>query len=286
MTRLGVVFWGGLVLASGFATFNVKYAVQGIEDELARARRQTIAEQQEIRVLSAEWAYLNQPERLAELNRNLLQLVPMTAKQLQGRVEEIALRVPRAPGRRCDAADDDGRGPGGGDRSRSRPQPCPPAPPRIETLLAAASAVPPLAAAPAGSIRAGEPPVANVQAVGIRPAHAADAAADATGTETVGAEAQLADAAGDARSADADRAVALAEALHLLGIDAGGLHPQNWWAKAAPIAAAHAAEARGSDAKGGETQVADAASGAARAADTTKGRGGRAGRGAARARRR
>ena len=49
MTRLGVVFWGGLVLASGFATFKVKYAVQGIEDELARVRRQTVAEQQEIR---------------------------------------------------------------------------------------------------------------------------------------------------------------------------------------------------------------------------------------------
>ena len=41
MTRLGVVFWRGLVLASGFATFKVKYAVQGIEDELARVRRQT-----------------------------------------------------------------------------------------------------------------------------------------------------------------------------------------------------------------------------------------------------
>ena len=96
MTRLGAVFWGGLVLVSGFATFNVKYAVQGIDEELARVRRQTTAEQQEIRVLSAEWAYLNQPERLAELNRSFLQLSPMTAKQLQGRVEEIAMRAPPA----------------------------------------------------------------------------------------------------------------------------------------------------------------------------------------------
>jgi hypothetical protein len=95
MTRLGVVFWGGLVLASGFATFNVKYAVQGIDDELVRVQRQILLERQEIRVLTAEWAYLNQPDRLAELNRNFLQLAPMTAKQLQGRVEEIALRAPR-----------------------------------------------------------------------------------------------------------------------------------------------------------------------------------------------
>src|SRR3954451_4613397 len=98
MTRLGAVFWGGLVLSSGFATFNVKYAVQGIDDELGRVRRQTLAEMQEIRVFSAEWAYLNQPERLAELNRNFLQLAPMTTKQLQGRVEELALRAPPAGG--------------------------------------------------------------------------------------------------------------------------------------------------------------------------------------------
>src|SRR3954466_13079329 len=98
MTRLGAVFWGGLVLGGGFATFNVKYAVQGIDDELGRVRRQTVAEQQEIRVFSAEWAYLNQPERLAELNRNFLQLAPTTTKQLQGGVEELALRAPPAGG--------------------------------------------------------------------------------------------------------------------------------------------------------------------------------------------
>ncbi len=252
MTRLGVVFWGGLVLASGFATFNVKYAVQSIDDELARVRRQTIADQQEIRVLSAEWAYLNQPERLAQLNQNLLQLAPMTTKQLQGRVEEIALRVPRAPG--ADAA----------------PQTMMAATPstepsRIETLLAAASAVPPLSAASSRTVRAGEAPAASAQVAG-----GAAHAAGATGTETVGAEAQLADMASDTRSADADRAVALAEALSLLGIDAGALHPQNWWAKAAPIATAHAAEARGGDAKGGGTGVADVAAGATRTADTAK----------------
>src|SRR5205807_2344040 len=58
MTRLGILFWLLLVLASGFTTFKVKYAVQDIEDELSRVRRQTIAEQQEIRVLTAEWTYL------------------------------------------------------------------------------------------------------------------------------------------------------------------------------------------------------------------------------------
>ncbi len=76
--------------------FKAKYAVQDIEDELNRARRQTIAEQQETRVLTAEWTYLNQPERLAGLNRRFLGLTAITAKQLQRGIEDIPLRVPAA----------------------------------------------------------------------------------------------------------------------------------------------------------------------------------------------
>jgi cell division protein FtsL len=97
MTRLGTVFWVVVVLAAGFTTFKVKYAVQDIEDELNRARRQTIAEQQETRVLTAEWTYLNQPERLAELNRRFLGLAAVSAKQLQHSIAEIPLRAPAAP---------------------------------------------------------------------------------------------------------------------------------------------------------------------------------------------
>ena len=97
MTRLGAVFWLVLVLAAGFTTFKVKYAVQDIEDELSRTRKQTIAEQQETRVLTAEWTYLNQPERLADLNRRFLGLGAITAKQLQRRVEDIPMRAPVAP---------------------------------------------------------------------------------------------------------------------------------------------------------------------------------------------
>jgi hypothetical protein len=94
MTKLSVMFWLGLVLTSLFAMFAVKYAVQNLEDQLAHVRKQTIAEEQETRVLNAEWTYLNQPERLADLNRRFVQLVPITPRQLQQRVEEIPLRPP------------------------------------------------------------------------------------------------------------------------------------------------------------------------------------------------
>jgi len=97
MSRLSIVFWLILVLGTGFTTFKVKYAVQDIEDELARVRKQTVAEQQEIRVLNAEWTYLNQPERLAELNRKFLNLTPVSTKQLQQRIADLPLRPPPPP---------------------------------------------------------------------------------------------------------------------------------------------------------------------------------------------
>ncbi|HLY47280.1 MAG TPA: hypothetical protein VKQ73_17005 [Stellaceae bacterium] len=96
MTRVGALVWFVLVLAAGFATFKVKYAVQDIEDQLNHVRKQTVAEQHEIRVLNADWAYLNQPERLADLNRRFLGLVPITAHQLQQKIADIALRPPPA----------------------------------------------------------------------------------------------------------------------------------------------------------------------------------------------
>jgi hypothetical protein len=106
MTRLGVVFWCVLVAVAGFTTFKVKYAVQDIEDQLNRVRRHTIAEQQEIRVLTAEWTYLTQPERLADLNRRFLQLAPIAARQMQRSIADIPLRAPAAPATPPDVAPD------------------------------------------------------------------------------------------------------------------------------------------------------------------------------------
>jgi hypothetical protein len=106
MTRLGVVFWCVLVAVAGFTTFKVKYAVQDIEDQLNRVRRHTIAEQQEIRVLTAEWTYLTQPERLADLNRRFLQLAPIAARQMQRGIADIPLRAPAAPATPPDVAPD------------------------------------------------------------------------------------------------------------------------------------------------------------------------------------
>jgi hypothetical protein len=94
MIRLGTLFWLLLVSTTGFAMYGVKYQVQALEDELARAKRATIAEEHEIRVLDAEWAYLTRPETLEEMNRRFQSLAPMETKQLHMSAADIPLRAP------------------------------------------------------------------------------------------------------------------------------------------------------------------------------------------------
>jgi hypothetical protein len=98
MIKVGTLFWLVLVSATGFAMFGVKYQVQALEDELARTKRATMAEEHEIRVLDAEWAYLTRPETLEAMNRQFLSLTPISTKQLHSTAADIPLRpVPPAP---------------------------------------------------------------------------------------------------------------------------------------------------------------------------------------------
>jgi cell division protein FtsL len=96
MIRLATVLWLVLVAFVGFGMFKVKYEVMDLEDELARANRAIVADQDAIHVLKAEWAFLAQPSRLAELSRRHLDLVPLGTSQL-GQIDAIALRPGTVP---------------------------------------------------------------------------------------------------------------------------------------------------------------------------------------------
>jgi cell division protein FtsL len=96
MIRLGTLFWLILVSATGFAMFGVKYQVQALEDEAARTNRATAAEEHELRVLEAEWAYLTRPETLEAMNRRYLSLGPIVTRQLHATATDIPLRPPPA----------------------------------------------------------------------------------------------------------------------------------------------------------------------------------------------
>ncbi len=92
MLRLATLFWLLLVATAAGGMYAVKYRVQGLEHALVKLDRATIAEQREIRVLDAEWTYLNRPGALAQMNARFLSLVPITAQQLRTSVADIPMR--------------------------------------------------------------------------------------------------------------------------------------------------------------------------------------------------
>ena len=71
MIKLPSLFWLIVVATAGFAMFAVKYEVQALADQLARTVKQTDDTERDIRALEAEWAYLNRPDALAQLNQRL-----------------------------------------------------------------------------------------------------------------------------------------------------------------------------------------------------------------------
>ena len=97
MIRLSTVFWLVLVSATAFAMFAVKYQVQALADELAQTARRAAGAEHQIRALDAEWAYLNRPDALAQMNQRYMSLVPIATKQLRTSLTDIPLRPPPPP---------------------------------------------------------------------------------------------------------------------------------------------------------------------------------------------
>lgn len=65
-----------------FALFQVKFKVQELHREAAELKRELQHEKDSIHVLKAEWAYLNQPERLYHLSQKFLDLKEVKPDQL------------------------------------------------------------------------------------------------------------------------------------------------------------------------------------------------------------
>ncbi|MBY0512242.1 MAG: hypothetical protein K2P94_19075 [Rhodospirillaceae bacterium] len=66
--RASYFLWGALAIGVGVSLFLVKYKVQALEDELHARQAQVTRDRGAIRVLQAEWTYLNDPERLRRLS--------------------------------------------------------------------------------------------------------------------------------------------------------------------------------------------------------------------------
>ncbi|HLJ19344.1 MAG TPA: hypothetical protein VKU84_04065 [Stellaceae bacterium] len=91
MFRLATWGWLSVVGIAGFATYEVKYQVAQVDEELGRVNRSIDSDRDQLRVLSAEWSYLTQPARLDQLRQRHLNLVPVTRAQL-GSLDQIPFR--------------------------------------------------------------------------------------------------------------------------------------------------------------------------------------------------
>jgi len=65
-----------LAAAISYGLYQLKYDVQRLESELQGLNRELIGEREAIRVLEAEWSFLNRPQRLQELAARHLDLAP------------------------------------------------------------------------------------------------------------------------------------------------------------------------------------------------------------------
>ena len=91
MKKLAILVWAALSAGLALALFDIKHRVQGLEGELARAHAEVLRDQEAIRILKAEWSYLNRPSRISDLARRHLALEPLSSQQFV-RLEDLPVR--------------------------------------------------------------------------------------------------------------------------------------------------------------------------------------------------
>ncbi|WP_419905681.1 cell division protein FtsL [Kiloniella sp.] len=82
MKNLVLTLWIVVGTACAIVLFQVKHEVTDLEDQLASVEAKIKSDKQTIRILQAEWSYLNRPERLARLSSRYLDLKPLDPAQI------------------------------------------------------------------------------------------------------------------------------------------------------------------------------------------------------------
>ena len=98
-----ILRWTTLLWLVAFAVavglvFQIKYAVQSLDDQLAYAQTRIQNDREALHILRAEWSYLNQPQRIARLAQRHLEMIPLTAPQI-GRIAALPPRPEAMDGR-------------------------------------------------------------------------------------------------------------------------------------------------------------------------------------------
>lgn len=82
MMRYSLLIFVSIIALGVFGLFKVKFKVQDLRKNLALIEKKINQEKTSIHVLSAEWTYLNQPERISKLAAKYLKLEPMKLSQI------------------------------------------------------------------------------------------------------------------------------------------------------------------------------------------------------------
>jgi hypothetical protein len=98
MIRVGTMIWLGLIGASSAFLFKTSYEVQSLEGDLRGLNRSILREQDSIRVMHAEWAFLNQPSRLQALTDQFTKLRPIAPTQMLASAADLPMPLPSLDG--------------------------------------------------------------------------------------------------------------------------------------------------------------------------------------------
>jgi hypothetical protein len=74
MIRITTLLWVALLVIAGGTVMHVSYQVRHVEQRLSELNRDTRLEQDKLRILSAEWDTLNDPQRIDTLSKRYLTL--------------------------------------------------------------------------------------------------------------------------------------------------------------------------------------------------------------------
>ena len=92
MRSLFYVLTALAVIGLAFWAYRENYETQEAQGKAEQLQRQIANSRQRLRVLNAEWAYLNRPDRLrdlTEINSDKLRLLPLQPYQF-GKIDQVA----------------------------------------------------------------------------------------------------------------------------------------------------------------------------------------------------
>jgi len=175
MIRLPTFAALSFALLSGLALYGVKYRTERLDRTIATTVRETEALRARTGILKAEWALLNDPDRLSDLALRHLALKPIDPRQfvslddLDRRLPPIRTEEEPAPAEvPLAAAAPAGAGPKGEEKAAVAALSAPPAAlPAAPAAVPAAQTAP--AAAPAGAAPPAAPPASPRVALAVRP---------------------------------------------------------------------------------------------------------------------